>query len=195
MKPLTALTATVLAGLALALPAAAMAATEVGDAGDLPATAQDLSGAPVDAIDGAIGAGDDQDLYRICLEGGGTFSATTVGGTELDTQLYLFDAAGHGVYGNDDSQATRQSTLPAGHELTPSAPGVYLLAVTPYDRDPESTAGKIFGGGGVLAPDGPGEPSRWSAGTAAMACPATTGSRSPGPPAARRRTRRRPPSS
>ena len=35
----------VLAGLALALPAAAMAATEVGDAGDLPATAQDLSGA------------------------------------------------------------------------------------------------------------------------------------------------------
>ena len=90
----------------------------------------------MDAIDGGIGAGDDQDLYRVCLEGGGSFSATTVGGTELDTQLFLFDAAGLGVYGNDDSQATRQSTLPAGHALTPSAPGVYLLAVTPYDRDP-----------------------------------------------------------
>ena len=71
------------------------------------------SGAPVDAIDGRLAAGDDQDLYRICLEGGGSFSATTVGGTELDTQLFLFDAAGRGVYGNDDSQATRQSTLPA----------------------------------------------------------------------------------
>ena len=154
--PLGALTATFLASLSLALPAVAMGATETGDAGDLPATAQDLSGAPVDAIDGTIAAGDDQDLYRICLAGGGSFSASTVGGTVLDTQLYLFDAAGLGVYGNDDSQATRQSTLPAFHELTPAAPGVYLLAVTPYDRDPESEAGAIFGGGGLLAPTGPG---------------------------------------
>ena len=127
-----------------------------GDAGDLPGTAQDLSGAPVDAIDGSIATGADQDLYRVCLEGGGTFSATTVGGTKLDTQLFLFDAAGLGVYGNDDSQATRQSTLPALHELTPTAPGVYLLAITPYNRDPDSAAGAIFGSGGVLAPDGPG---------------------------------------
>jgi hypothetical protein len=156
MKPLGALTATFLAGLSLALPAVAMGATEAGDAGDLPATAQDLSGAPVDAIDGTIAAGDDQDLYRICIEGGGGFSASTVGGTVLDTQLYLFDAAGLGVYGNDDSQATRQSNLPAFDELTPAAPGVYLLAVTPYDRDPESEAGAIFGGGGLLAPTAPG---------------------------------------
>lgn len=154
MKLLTALTAILMTGLVLAVPA--MAATETGDAGDLPATAQDLSGTPVDAIDGSIGAGDDQDLYRVCVEGGGTFSATTVGGTQLDTQLYLFDASGLGVYGNDDSQATRQSTLPAFDALTPTAPGVYLLAVTPYDRDPESGSGAIFSGGGVLAPSGPG---------------------------------------
>jgi len=133
-----------------------MGATEAGDAGDLPATAQDLSGAPVDAIDGSIGAADDQDLYRVCLEGGGSFSATTVGGTQLDTQLFLFDAAGMGVYGNDDSQATRQSTLPAFNALTPGEPGVYLLAVTPYNRDPQSNSGAIFGSGGLLAPTGPG---------------------------------------
>jgi hypothetical protein len=132
----------------------ASAATEIGDAGELPATAQDLAGAPVDAIDGAIATATDQDLYRVCLEGGGTFSATTVGGTDLDTQLFLFDAAGLGVYGNDDSQATRQSTLPSSHELTPAAPGVYLLGITPYDRDPGSLAGAIFGSGGVLAPTG-----------------------------------------
>jgi hypothetical protein len=156
VKPFSALTVTLLASLSLALPAVAMGATETGDAGDLPATAQDLSGAPVDAIDGTIAAGDDQDLFRICIAGAGTFSASTVGGTVLDTQLYLFDAAGLGVYGNDDSQATRQSTLPAFDELTPAAPGVYLLAVTPYDRDPQSEAGAIFGGGGVLAPTGPG---------------------------------------
>jgi hypothetical protein len=156
VKPFRALTATFIAGLALALPAAATGATEAGDAGDLPATAQDLSGAPVDAIDGAIAAGDDQDVYRVCIEGAGTFSATTVGGTQLDTQLYLFDQSGIGVYGNDDSQATRQSTLPAFDELTPTAAGAYLLAVTPYDRDPLSAAGTIFGSGSLLAPTGPG---------------------------------------
>ena len=31
------------------------------------------------------------------------------------------------MYGNDDAQATRQSTLPALDPLTPAAPGVYLL--------------------------------------------------------------------
>ena len=144
----------------------------------------------MDAIDGSIATDTDQDLYRVCLEGGGSFSATTVGGTDLDTQLFLFDAAGLGVYGNDDSQATRQSTLPALHELTPTAPGIYLLAITPYNRDPGSAAGAIFGSGGVLAPTGPGagQPlSGWSGrigvpgdyrisltGTAACAPPDTT---------------------
>ncbi|HEU0024113.1 MAG TPA: DVUA0089 family protein [Thermoleophilaceae bacterium] len=138
------------------LPAAAFAAAEEGDAGDLPGAAQDLTAAPVDAIDGSVASPTDQDLYRVCVEGGGTFSATTVGGSELDTQLFLFDASGLGVYGNDDSQATRQSTLPSFHELTPIAPGEYLLGISPYDRDPESAGGAIFGGGGVLAPSGPG---------------------------------------
>ena len=38
------------AALILALPAGAFAASEDGDAGDLPGTAQDLTSAPVDTL-------------------------------------------------------------------------------------------------------------------------------------------------
>ena len=181
------------AALFLALPAGAFAASEDGDAGDLPGTAQDLTSAPVDAIDGSIGGDSDQDLYRVCLEGGGGFSATTVGGSELDTQLFLFDADGLGVYANDDSEATRQSTLPALDPRTPAAPGIYLLAVTPYDRDPRSPAGAIFpAGGGVLGPTGPGASQPLSGWAGRIGLPGTTASPSPGPRPARHRTTRRP---
>ena len=105
-----------------------------------------------------------------------------------DTQLFLFHADGHGVYANDDSQATRQSTLPALDPLTPAAPGIYLLAISPYDRDPQSPAGRdLPGGGGVLGP-----PGRGLAGAvgvaAAPACRAPIASRSRARPPARRRT-------
>jgi hypothetical protein len=136
--------------LSLALPAVASAAAENGDAGDLPGTAQDLWTEPVEVISGSIASDADEDVYRVCLEGGGTFSATTVGGTELDSQLFLLDSHGLGVYGDDDSQSTRQSTLPDHDPLTPTAPGIYLLAVSPYNRDPQSAGGPIFGAGGRL---------------------------------------------
>ena len=132
-----------LAGLALAPAAVAVPVSEQGDAGETAATAQNLTTQLVTSIGGQL-AGADSDLYRICLAGGRTFSATTVGTTTTDTQLFLFDGAGRGVYANDNSADTRQSTLPAGDPLTPAAPGEYLLAVSPYDRDPESDAGAIF---------------------------------------------------
>jgi hypothetical protein len=123
----------------------ALAASEQGDAGELPASAQDLRASAVSVIEGEMLDGSDVDLYRICLSGGGSFSASTVGGSEGDTQLFLFDAGGLGVYGNDDAAAgVKQSTLPAGHAFTPAAGGEYLLAVAPYDRDPLSSAGRIF---------------------------------------------------
>lgn len=136
---------------------AASAATEFDDAGDLPATAQDLSGETVEQIVGNFLDGEDVDMYRLCLEGGGTFSASTIGGTPVDTQLYLFDSNGRGVYGNDDS-AGKQSLLPAGHVLTPSARGEYLLAVGPMlNLTPGNAAGAIFSTAGpVFAPTGPG---------------------------------------
>ena len=113
---------TALAALALlASPAAAFAAPEQGDAGDLPASAQDLSAEGAARIDGELADEADIDVYRLCLAGDATFSASTVGGTTVDTQLFLFDAEGHGVYANDDlNNGVRQSLLPAQHELTHS---------------------------------------------------------------------------
>ena len=137
--------------IALALAPSALAADEQGDAGDVPASAQDLTRAPVESISGTIATGNDADLYRICLSGGGTFSATTVGLTEVDTQLFLFDATGLGIYAHDDG-ITRQSTLPAGHPLTPAASGEYLLGISAYDRDPQSAGGPIFSNVAFVTP-------------------------------------------
>jgi hypothetical protein len=142
----------------LALAPAATAADEQGDAGDLPATAQDLTGAAVSTINGTVASSSDIDMYRVCVDGGGTFSASSVGGTAVDTQLFLFDSSGRGVYANDDERdGVVQSLLPAGHELTPRARGEYLLAVGAYNTDPLAGSSQIFGPGTeVVGPTGPG---------------------------------------
>jgi hypothetical protein len=114
-------------------------------------------------------------MYRICLKGGRTFSATTVGGAQFDTQLFLFDRQGIGVYANDDvgsdggSTYIVQSTLPAGHALTPQYRGKYYLAISAYNNDPVSAGGRIFPNEGsftdVVAASGPGGGSKitgWS---------------------------------
>jgi hypothetical protein len=141
VKPRLLVPAVVLAVLAAA--PSALAVPEQGDAGETPATAQNLTTQAVGSITGAL-AGGDSDLYRICLAGGGSFSATTVGTTQTNTQLFLFDGDGRGIYANDDAAGTEQSTLPAGDPLTPDAPGEYLLGVSPNDRDPVSAEGAIF---------------------------------------------------
>jgi hypothetical protein len=142
----------------LSLAPVAIPADEDGDAGDLPATAQDLTGSPVDRIDGAIAESADIDMYRVCLDGDGSFSASSVGGTTVDTQLFLFDSAGRGVYANDDErEGVVQSLLPAGHALTPGVGGEYLLAVGAYNLDPLSAGGSIFPSEtAVVGPTGPG---------------------------------------
>ena len=140
--------ATGLVALALASAATAQTWTEVGDAGDLPGSAQITVGVgPLTAISGTIGSTTDADLYQIFITGGGTFSATTAGtpGTTLgDPQLFLFNAPGIGVYANDDFGGSLQSTLPANDPLTPTAPGLYYLAITSFNRDPVSPGGLIF---------------------------------------------------
>jgi hypothetical protein len=140
----------------LALAPAASAAVEQGDAGDLPASAQDLTAQATERIDGGLAEGTDVDMYRLCLDGSGSFSASAVGGTAVDTQLFLFDSAGRGLYANDDDRdGVLQSRLPAGHALTPLAQGEYLLAVGVYNIDPFSAGGPIFpldGGPGVFGP-------------------------------------------
>ncbi len=159
---------------ALALPGSAATITEVGDAGQLLLTAQSANSMPggtaLTNIYGAIGTGD-ADLYKIYLTGGQTFSATTTlsfSANAFDTQLFLFDSAGIGVYANDDSEdSPPQSTLPASISLTPSASGIYYLAISGSGYLPLSSGGFIFpvtGGlldqsGGIqnaVGPTGPG---------------------------------------
>jgi hypothetical protein len=138
----------VIATLTLALAPGAFAANEVGDAGDLRVSANDMGDSAVTQIDGSFTDAMDSDVYRVCLTDGASFSASTVDGRfppNLDTQLFLFDAQGYGVYANDDAAAgIRGSKLPAQHRFSPTTGGEYYLAVSQYNRDPQSSQGEIF---------------------------------------------------
>ncbi len=107
------------------------------DAGSLVGTAQlTTGGGPLSAISGVTGVGDEQDLFIINIVDVLNFSAITGVGSH-DTQLWLFDMAGHLVAGNDDSVASPSdfgSALFAGpnDDGTPglTTPGTYVLAVS-----------------------------------------------------------------
>ncbi len=97
---------------------------ENGDAGSVPDMAEivNTSGTLPTAIAGTLSEGNDVDLYQIYLPGNQPFQATTVGGSVVDTQLFLFDGSGRGLYTNDDSAGTLASTMPTS-PFTPSASG------------------------------------------------------------------------
>jgi hypothetical protein len=102
-------------------------------AGDLPATALVPAGSgTLDSVSGTLG-NNDVDMFRINVCDAGSFSATTVGGTTADTQLFIFDTSGMGLVMNDDSTGL-QSTI---NSLVPSN-GDYYIAVSRYDTDPTS---------------------------------------------------------
>ena len=132
---------------------------ESGDAGDLPGTAQNPGGSgPLTSIAGSAGDGD-VDMYQICITDPIGFSATTVGMATFDTQLFLFDSNGLGVYQNDDDVGL-QSTLPSGDPNSPTVIGIYYLAVNDYNNEAQSAGGYIFPTGApfssVYGPTGPG---------------------------------------
>jgi len=131
--------------------------TEV-DAGDLPGSSEEPIGAgALTQIVGSIGQGADVDVYKICLSGGGDFSAT-VPRDPIDAQLFLFDSNGLGVYSSDDEVIfVGPPVLPAENVLTPLEPGVYYLAVNRWEVLPSSAGGDIFGTAVELnGPTGPG---------------------------------------
>ena len=137
--------------------------TEVGDAGDVPGTAQTTLGVgPLTAIVGTIGSDSDQDMFQIFISEPAAFSASTVNaGTTLsdddDTQLFLFDATGLGELANDNKNGTAKSLIPAGSFA--GATGFYFLAISIFDNDPINAGGEIFPDTpfeAVLGPTGPG---------------------------------------
>jgi hypothetical protein len=155
--------------------AQAVTFTESDDAGELLNTAQvTLQGTqPIESISGTLS--EDADLFQIFLTGGQTFSATTLNldtliqipidetlgaPTDLlgDPQLFLFDSFGRGVYANDDSFGSSQSTLPS-LSFSPVESGIYYLAISSFGYDPISAGGIIFPdepSDGVFEPTGPG---------------------------------------
>ena len=112
------------------------------DAGDVPsnATAADGQTGSLNTIRGTIGVAADSDMYIINVCDAASFSASTVGGTTLDTQLFLFNLDGTGVVFNDDvvGGTVLQSAL-TSQFVTQN--GQYLLAVSAWDRDPVDAAG------------------------------------------------------
>jgi hypothetical protein len=159
--------------------AGAVTISESGDAGSLPASAQPASAA--DAITGVLDGANDVDMYRLCLSGGKTFSASTVpadggnytspgGAFPNDSQLFLLDADGRAVYSVDDpgGSGETRAKLPANHALTPAAAGAYYLAITDFNNDPRDSGGvRIFNdsvllGSGVLGPAGNNAIASWS---------------------------------
>jgi uncharacterized protein (TIGR03382 family) len=163
---------------ALALVAAAGTAqaqswVEVGDAGEAPAFQVTVGTGPLTSIvgGGIPGASDFCDTYCIYIADPSSFSASTVGGSTQDTQLWLFRMDGTGVTFNDDSTGL-QSTL-SGTFVT--APGHYMLAISLYDYDALNGAGSAIWLDGPFgaerAPDGPGAPgpvAGWSGSSASL---------------------------
>jgi hypothetical protein len=106
---------------------------EQGDAGDLPSSAQIITGSgPMGSISGAITG--DADMFEVTICDPANFSASTVGTTTWDTQLWIFLRDGHGVVMNDDTTAggVLQSRISPGWI---TAAGTYYLAITQWDKD------------------------------------------------------------
>lgn len=165
-----------LAGLAMTGSAMAQSWAEVGDAGDMPGTAQAVSGGgALTSITGSIGALTDADMFLIDIKVPTLFSATTnpAGGTLTDSTLYLFNLNGTGIAKHDDiSGSNYLSDLPAGNSLYSSlAPGQYLLAIggfafAPYwNPVPATFADLVFDVNnftGVIGPQNPGPILGWA---------------------------------
>ena len=133
----------------------------IGDAGELPSTAQGTGPAlPLTLITGTLAGG--ADMYAILITDFASFSAAGV--SSFDSQLFLFDSGGNGVYSNDDTGgAGTPGTLPSGHPFGPTHNGLYYLAFSAFNYDPISSGGRIFpdflvvpGSLGIYGPTGPG---------------------------------------
>ncbi|MCK6455699.1 MAG: DVUA0089 family protein [Phycisphaerae bacterium] len=135
--------------------------TEQGDAPEL-LPGQDTQGqGPLNAISGAISFPGDVDLYCIRIDDALNFQATTVGGATFDTQLFLFDPAGTGIVHNDDDPLGGGTRSRITGQFVPG-PGIYVLAISAYNRDPLNPAALLIWNNAPFnverPPDGPGAP-------------------------------------
>ena len=84
---------------------------------------------------------EDVDLFGFGW-GGGLFDVTTNGSSITDTQLFLFDAIGRGVWFNDDiTSSTNMMSRIIDSDLKA---GFYYLAVAPYNNDPQDALNQFI---------------------------------------------------
>lgn len=132
-----------------ALPLQAQSYIELVDSGQTIGTAQNSGltvGNSTVSIFGTISSAMDADLFQITITTPMNFTATTVGGSILDTSLFLFNAAGMAIYTNDDaSGSTLQSTLPGGTAFTMMlAPGTYFIGISLSGNEPVNSNGQLL---------------------------------------------------
>jgi len=145
----------------LALSSATRAQTwaESGDAGNQIATAQTTVGAgAITQITGTLPLSDDVDLYCVQLTSvppAGTPVVQLGCLSQQSPNVWLFDAAGNGVFTNETCLGGNKALLAPSTSLMP---GTYYVGVSYYNRNAISAGGNIWipGVPGQRAPDGPG---------------------------------------
>lgn len=100
---------------------------ESGDASNFLASAQLATDMQ---IQGTIGQGDEGDVYKLVFGTGGllTINATAQIGTNLDTDIALFDAGFQALIGNDDSGGSLDSMLTYAISA-----GTYYIGIGDYE--------------------------------------------------------------
>ena len=136
--------------LVFAGSAQATVITEQGDTGQSIATADILYGGTT-GVNGWL-ANCCADLWGFGWSGGDLTIDTA--GSSFDTQLFLFDANGMGLFANDDGLPGFRSRM----DLLGLAAGNYFIGISGYDLDPVSAGGFIFPNTftGVVGATGPG---------------------------------------
>jgi hypothetical protein len=160
-RPLLRFSGPALALLMMVLVPAARAQvwSEVGDAGDLVSTAQATVGSGgLTAIHGFLASPMDVDLYCIRLSAVPPAGQPLIGlqcAGLMDPSVWLFDAAGQGVFTNETCAGGNKTILAPSVSL---APGTYYVAVSYFGVGPSSAGGAIWLSAlpGQRAPDGPG---------------------------------------
>lgn len=146
-------------GMLAALPAHAVTYTELGDAGQSAASAQNTvsSAGLLSNIYGSLGTAADADLYLIDITDPGAFSANTVNAItgDLDTMLFLFTMAGAPVYLNDDALGGTSvgSQLQAGNPFGPLVAGTYVLGVSFSGVEPINSVSQFLFATATLSTD------------------------------------------
>lgn len=117
-------------------PASAVVWNEIGDAGDLPATAQTIFGnGDISLVSGTLSSLADVDMFAFYVTGGSPLVLTTSATSTIDAQLFLFTASGMAILGNDDTASSLDAAI-----TTLLSPGLYFFAISAFDRDPVNAA-------------------------------------------------------